>query len=283
MGKILDYHCIYDWSAGLVEWSEKNPVIRFPEAYCRAEMIAELAQTIRRHTGAAFCVLPFCHTLEAEAYGAEINLGDGLTGPRAGNITKPIQPEDLSFHWENPRLNETLQAIELLKAQGENVLFQVSGPLTILNSLLPQEKLFRMLLKEPEKAMELFHKIGEDSLKLMKCAEKAGADILSFADPMGGVNIVGPKIAERIAVNFTADFLKKSSKTLDRETMILLCPKTALALLGSEQAEWKEHQLEKEMSYGEAALQMKGKIRFGGQCCVKKTQPIAIFKELILR
>jgi uroporphyrinogen-III decarboxylase len=38
-----------------------------------------------------FCELPFCHTLEAESMGGEVNYGDETNGPRAkAYITKPF-------------------------------------------------------------------------------------------------------------------------------------------------------------------------------------------------
>ena len=188
------------------------------------------------------------------------------------------------MNWDNPRLGETLAACRILKERGETVLFQLSGPLTVLNSLLPAELLFRGLRKEPERLLALFRKISADSLHLAMLAEEAGADIISYADPMGGVGIIGPKFTELITRNFTANFLRKLDAVLDRQTMILLCPKTSFALLGAEQAEWREHPLPEKMTYGKAALAMRGRIRFGGQSCVKKTDyKTEIFREVLLK
>ncbi len=286
MAKILDYHCSYDSASGLGQWTEKNNTLQFPQVYTEREQIARLAQTIRTWEGSQWCLLPFCHTLEAEAMGANIILGDGLTGPRAREFSCSSLDETMErrMDWNNPRLRETLAACRLLKEKDEKILFQISGPLTVLNSLLPAELLFRSLRKEPEKVLELFRRFAEDSLHFAKLAEEAGADIISYADPMGGVGIIGPKFTELITQNFTVDFLRKLDKTLDPKTMVLLCPKTSFALLGTEAAQWQEHPLTKKMSYGEAALSMKGSARFGGQSCVKKTTyECEIFREVVLK
>lgn len=286
MGKIMDYRCGYDSAAGLGLWTEKEPRLQFPQAYCQQEQMALLAQTIRREEGGAFCLLPFCHTLEAEAYGARIDLGSGLTGPRAqgyrfSSLTELLELPPLDL--EAPRLQETLAACRLLKEQGEAVLFQISGPLTALNSLLPSETLFRALLKETDALLELFQRMGQDSLHLLKAAAEAGADLLSYADPMAGVGIIGPRLTEAVSRDFTAPFLKKADGCLKSETLVLLCPKTAFALLGTELAQWREHPLTSKLPYGEAALQMRGTLRFGGQSCVKKNQMTEMFRELILK
>ena len=158
MAKILDYHCGYDDGSGLGIWAEKNPALKFPESYLHREMIARLARTIRQNEDASYCLLPFCHTLEAETLGADIYLGDGKTTPRARHPRCSDLSEvlDLTMDFSNSRLQETLAACRLLKEQGETVLFQISGPLTILNSLVPSDMLFRAFRKDPELILKLF-------------------------------------------------------------------------------------------------------------------------------
>lgn len=285
MARILDYHCSYDNASALGQWAEHNPKLHFPQAYEQRELMAELAQTIRRQEGTAYCLLPFCHTLEAEAMGAHILLGDGLTGPRARDYCCGSLQEvtERCLDFSSPRLQETLLVCRLLKERGESLLFQLSGPLTILNSLLPAELLYRALRKEPEQLLALCRRIGEELLPLAKAAEEAGADLLSYADPMAAVSLIGPKGAELLTKGFTLDFLKQLDRELKKETLVLLCPKTAFALLGTELAQWQEHPLEQAMHYGEAALHLRGKLRFGGQSCVKRTDyQTKEFKELIL-
>jgi uroporphyrinogen-III decarboxylase len=249
-------------------------------------MMADLAQTVRAHEGAAYCLLPFCHTLEAEALGADIYLGDGLTTPRARNPRCGSLAEvlELTMDFSASRLRETLEACRLLKTRGEMILFQISGPLTILNSLLPSDLVFRAFRKEPELLLRVFRKLGDDVLALSVLAEEAGADLISYADPMGAVGIVGPRAAEMIAVKFTVDFLRDLDRQLRRETMVLLCPKTAFALLGTELAQWQDHRLPKKMHYGDAVLACRGQFRFAGQSCVKKTAyETENLRELVLQ
>ena len=53
---------------------------------------------------------------------------------------------------------------------------------------------------------------------------------------------LGPKMMEVVTVNFTYPFLKKVEQLADDKTMILLCPKTTLALIGTEKAKFVDHQ-----------------------------------------
>lgn len=80
---------------------------------------------------------------------------------------------------------------------------------------------------------------------------------------------MGPKMAEQTVDAFTYDFLKKVSRILKPETLILLCPKTTLALLGTEKAEFSEEELTGPVSYGKGCIEMIGKAQFVGQMCIK--------------
>lgn len=303
MGKIMDFRCTYDNAGGLGEWAGELDGISFPQVYTEQDSMAELAKRVREHNGAKFCQLPFCHTLEAEALGGQIRLGNAVTGPRAGGYSYRSLEEILEVPEISPesasgvRLKHTLAACEKLKAQGKPVLFLVTGPFTILNGLVDSGVVFRAALKKPKLLLAVFHKLKKDILKVMKLAEASGVRYLSYADPSGGVNIIGPKLAEWTAKEFTVKLLKEADQHLSSETMVLLCPKTAFALLGTELAEWREHKLPYEMEYLEAVRYLKemssGKanetnmldgVRFSGQDCINRIghKLSGGFQELIL-
>ena len=99
------------------------------------------------------------------------------------------------------------------------------------------------------------------------------------------MNILGPKMMEAVTVNFTYPFLKKVEQLADDKTMILLCPKTTLALIGTEKAKFVDHQLEEPIGYAQACINMIGKARFAGQMCIKNVGyqlNHGIFKEVKL-
>lgn len=254
--------------------------------------MVKLAKAVKDHNHTAMCQLPFCHTLEAEALGGKIRLGDGLAGPRVSeyvcnSLEEVLELPALDLGSDHAkRFRETLQACRMLKAMGEPVVFLVSGPMTILNGLTDPGQLFRAFLKKPELAARIFEAMGREILTVMKAAEEAGADMISYADPAGGVNIVGPKVAGRVVDMFTAPFLKQVDKELKKETVVLLCPKTAFALIGTETAQWKDWELPEPMEYLPAVLYMKKQIRFAGQDCMNHVGhrlENRIFKELVLK
>ena len=299
MEKILDFRCTYENASGFGAWAADVPEVAFPEAYTDHEPMVRLALAVKEHNGAKFCQLPFCHTLEAEALGGKIKFGDAITGPRASGYQYETLEEILELPELDPesnrcrRLRETLEACRKLEAQGEHVLFLVSGPFTILGGLVNSDVLFRAVMKKKDLVLAVFQKLGRDIRKVMKLAEEAGVRYISYGDPAGGVNIVGPKVAAWAAKEFTASFLREADWELQPDTMVLLCPKTALALIGAGMAEWREWKLPEPMEYLEAAAYLNGTggmridrhIRFAGQDCINHVGHClkdGMFREVIL-
>ena len=54
------------------------------EIYASAENIVKLAKAAGEVDGRGFVLLPFCHTVEAKALGADIKPADDTAGPRPG-------------------------------------------------------------------------------------------------------------------------------------------------------------------------------------------------------
>lgn len=289
MAEIKDFNCTYDNSAGISTEVTEGLKLTFPDAYLHADTMAVLARALKEHDGAAFCELPFCHTVEAEAMGGIINYGNEKAGPRAKEYicTAPEEILELpEIDFTKGRIHEVLLACRHLREEGEQVVLQVSGPFTILNVLIDARYVFKAMRKRPELMKEVFWKLGKEILKFVKTAEEYGVELISYADSSGGVNILGPKMAAQVMEDFTYEFLKKLSEATDKRTMILLCPKTTFALLGTEKAEFEAVGLGEPMRYGEACIRAIGKVKFAGQMCIKNIDyrlENSILKAVVLR
>lgn len=286
---IKDFNCTYDYSAGISSRVAEGLGLSFPDAYLHHETMAVLSKAMKEYSGAPFCELPFCHTVEAEAMGGIVNYGNELTGPRAKEYICRM-PEELlrlpEIDFSSGRIHEVLLALRALRQAGEHVVFQVSGPFTILNVLIDARHVFKAMRRKPELMKEIFGKLEGEILRFMEEAKKYGADLLSYADSSGSVNILGPKMAEQTAEDFTYGFLKKAEALADEQTMILLCPKTTFAMLGTGKAELRDWSLARPGLYGEACIEMTGKVKLAGQMCIKNIRYCledAVFKEVVLK
>ncbi len=288
MAEIKDFQCTYDNSAGISSKVTEGLGLTFPDAYLNWDTMAALSKALKEHDKAAFCELPFCHTVEAEALGGIVNYGNETAGPRAKEYIC-TSPEELltlpKIDFSSGRIHEVLLACKSLREAGEHVALQVSGPLTILNVLIDAKYVFKAMRKKPELMKEVFWKLGAEILRFMEEGKKYGADLISYADSSGGVNILGPKMAGQVVEDFTYGFLKKAEMLADGKTMILLCPKTAFALLGTGKARFRDLKLPEPMAYGEGCIEMIGKVKMAGQMCIKNVGywlENGIFKEVVL-
>lgn len=288
MAEMKDFQCTYDNSAGISSEVTEGLNLTFPDAYLHRDTMAVLSRALKAHDNAAFCELPFCHTVEAEAMGGIINYGNEVAGPRAKEYICTA-PEDLlklpEIDFSTGRIHEVLMACKILREEGEHVVMQVSGPFTILNVLIDAKYVFKAMRRKPELMKEVFRKLGDEILRFMEEAKRCGADLISYADSSGGLNILGPKMAEQVVEDFTYEFLKKVETLADDKTMILLCPKTTFALLGTGKASFRDLKLSGSMSYGEGCIEMIGRARIAGQMCIKNVGyqlENAVLKEVVL-
>ena len=246
--------------------------LKFPDAYMKRETMAEIALAIKEYDEATFCELPFCHTVEAESIGGLVNYGDEKAGPRAKEYicTKPEEILDLKdIDFSKGRIHEVLEACRILVEKGENVVLDVAGPFTVMNVLIDPVHIFKAMRKKPELMKEVFWRLGNDALKYIEEAIKRGVTMISYADSSGGVNILGPKMAEQVVEDFTYEYLKKMQDLVQNKALILLCPKTTFALLGTEKAEFTDVELPSTMRYSDACVWLVGKESFAGQMCIK--------------
>lgn len=288
MGEIKDFKCTYVNSAGITEEVTKKLNLKFPDAYLYHDTMVELSIALKEHDQAVFCEMPFCHTVEGEAMGGSITYGDEKTGPRAkeyvcNSLEEVLELPEIDF--SKGRIKEVLVACQQLKEKGEHVVLEISGPFTILNILIDTKHVFRALRKNPELLQQVFDKIGAELLRYVREAKKYGVEFISYADSSASVGILGPKVMEQFTHMFTYGFLKELEKETDENCMILLCPKTTFALLGTEKAVFEDVELDEVMRYSEACIFMLGKTSFAGQMCVKNvghTLESKKFKKVVL-
>ncbi len=272
MNKIIDFKCTYDNLIGMNKVITQNSNLKFPEAYKNWGSMAQLAIALKKHNNATYCEIPFCHTLEGEALGGIINYGDENIGPRAKDYLCTTAEEILSLpeiDYETGRIAEVLKACKYLREQGENVVLYISGPFTILDILIDPRHLFKIFRKRPEVMKEIFTKLQNEIVRFVQEAQKVGVNLISYGDSTGSLNILGPKLSEQVVEMFTYPLFKQIEAILSHEAIVLLCPKTAFALLGTNKAIWKDIDLGAPTKYSEACVKVIGQAKFVGQMCFK--------------
>lgn len=272
MQKIRNYQCNYSNSVGISSEVTDGLGLTFPDAYKHRDTMAVLAKAIKKHDNAGFCLLPFCRTVEIEAEGADINYGDGNTGPRAA---KPVcaSVDDLlnlpEIDFSTGRIHEVLEACKILADEDEHVCLEITGPWTQMTSLMDAGLVFKAARKQKDELVEAMNRIGDQLLRYVDEAKKYGVEIITLSDSAGTLSILGPRMVAQSTEDFTYPFVKKLEQHIDDSMIVQICPKLAYALLDTGFATTREHDLGGPIDFLEAVLKMRGQVKMVGQVCIK--------------
>lgn len=265
-------------------WPEsilKDQELSFPGVHKDSKLMAVLAEKVREHNKDIFCMVPLCSTVEAEAVGAAIKLGDCQAGPRLekyvlNDISELGKLGEIDLR--NGRIKEVLDAVGLLYKKGQFVSLNVEGAFTIINYLIEPALLYKAL-KNGNGHLNMFLNRLEESLILyMKEGIKRGAKIISFADPNGNLDIVGPKIFTEMYRKFTLPLLMR----FQRETkgaVMHLCGRMSYGLLKMGLAEAEAIEMQEILCYGEYIKKVAADlpdIKIIGNNCIKRGNRIEI-------
>lgn len=173
---------------------------------CCPEAVCHIARRIRHKAGRSFVQLPFDTTLEAQCLGAIINqpanaLHAQVVEPTNG---EPIGVEDVFSRikdavaneiWErNSHVEAIRNAAENLVLEGERLVFNITGPVTLLSSLVG----FATLMKLVRRPFQDFETEIQTLLRFYRMYAAFFSEIrpglYSYADPIGGSKLLGPKV-----------------------------------------------------------------------------------------
>ena len=272
MNKLIDFECKHQNGSGFSEEIIKLTGLTFPEAHNDSASLAALALAVKKEENLPFCMLPFCNTIEAEALGAKIELGDPRIGPRPKEYTFSIMEDLLQISpidFAKGRIRNVLEACSFLKDQGEKVALGICGPYSIINCVMDLSIFFKSWHRNPELVEEVLAFLADNLLNYCQAACEAGVDIISYADPAGSLKILGPRYSEKTAKLFTIPFLSKAISIADKKCLIHICPKTYLVLKGLDMVEYGAISISDKISYNEAVIMAIKKTDVIGQACLK--------------
>ena len=269
--KIRDYPCFKGIETKITPEIEASLGLKFPQTYLEAEPMAKAALAVQAGNDSTYAVLPFCHTVEGDAFGGKVNYGDARIGPRGAEPILNKLEEVLGladFDLENGRIKEVLDAVSLLKKEGAKVMLEVSGPVTVLNIVIDPKEIFINMRKQPELMAKVYEKLSRNLIAYMKEAWRRGVDMISYADSAAAVDIIGSRMLSGFVDDFVYPFFKKLEGEMGERDVIHLCPKTAYALIDCEKADVVELPVDTELTYGETLELARGKERFIGCRCI---------------
>jgi len=226
----------------------------FPEVLLHAEEMIKLSKAIKDYRNEEYVKLPFCLTIEAEALGAKVNLGDKNIGPRISQYSfNSIDELDniQRIDYTKNRIREVLEAIQLLADEGEKVILSVQGPYTIAQSLMDPKLLFKATRKDKDKVDKLLTFIEDEVVGYIEKGINRGVKIISYSDSSGTLDILGPKMYEELSGKYNLNVLKRVSKVL-KDEIIHICGVTSASLQNSGLIKSISYELNEQLTYSEA-------------------------------
>ncbi|WP_373898164.1 uroporphyrinogen decarboxylase family protein [Haloimpatiens sp. FM7315] len=226
------FKCTSNENVEIQEKIIKKYKIEFPKAYVNSEEMARLSKSLKIYNNDVICKVPFCSTVEAEAYGALVRLGDEKSGPRiSGYIINDF--EDLkkinNIDFNKGRIKEVLKALDILTKEKEFVCLAVEGPITIATSLMDSKLFYRLLRKEKNEMDKFLGTIENNIVEYILKGVRKGAKIISYADPVGTIDMIGPKLYGEVSGKITYNILKRLEGRLEK-SCLHLCGKTSTSL-----------------------------------------------------
>lgn len=269
-----DYPCLNNEYVNISELLNNMPASK--EMLYEAKNIVELAlltKNMKKEGKDIFCKLPFDHILEAESLGAKPHFDKErmelrLSVPPFLSFTDIINTPAIDF--EKGRINQVLDAAEILIKKGESVILNISGPFTVLSSLLSSERIFRGWRKEPECLNKVIQKLSGEIVRFLIEGQRRGIKYFSYADPFGSLNILGPKLIPAMVENYLYPLIREMEALLHTDEVLILCPKSSLALIDMKKATVREVPLTQKMSYQEGILQVRNTCKVVGMHCINR-------------
>lgn len=201
--------------------------INFPDAHENPQQMADLSEAVYKEGCFENYGVPFCMTVEAEEFGADIDMGSNIYEPHVinYNISSVSEWEKLeAIDFSKGRSNTVIDAIKILKAKNTEVpiIGNITGPISTASSIMEPVVFYKELRKNNEKAHEYMTFITKQITEFAIKQIEAGADIIAISDPSGTGEILGPKLFDEFAVKYINQIIAEV-KRLGKRSIVHIC------------------------------------------------------------
>lgn len=200
----------------------------WPQAHVDVEGMAGLALAMYDLGALENLAVPFCMTIEAEALGAQITLGDRTTQPRVEREPHQSAQELLGQTMcpiaTSQRAQVMLAAIEQLVAERPDapVIGNLVGPVSLATSLVVPDLFLKQMFRQPQATQEALERLTDLLLEFGAEQLARGAVVIAIADPTATGEILGPRLFANQAVPVLAR-LTQGLQQLGARVIVHIC------------------------------------------------------------
>lgn len=202
--------------------------IHFPEAHFDGAEMAKLSKAIVEGELFENYGVPFCMTVEAEAMGAEVDMGSDLYEPHVKKY--PIMDiDDLSvlkkINFNEGRVKAVLDALKILQNEDIPTIGNIPGPFSLACSLIEPSKLYTSLRKNKKSAHNLLSIASSELSRFAREELRVGADVICISDPSGTAEILGPQYFEEYMLYYLNFIIENIKREKDVPVIVHICGK----------------------------------------------------------
>ncbi|MBI9010914.1 MAG: methylcobamide--CoM methyltransferase [Clostridiales bacterium] len=201
----------------------------FKKVHHDSEMMAKLSKRVYDENCFENYGVPFCMTIEAEAFGAKVDFGKDDIEPHVikyscesvSDYKKLVAPKH-----NTARRKVVLDAIGILKADdlGGPIIGNITGPISTASSIMEPIVFYKELRKKSHDAHRFISIITDHLLAFALAQVEAGADVIAISDPSGTGEILGPKLFEEFMVPYI-NRITEAVHERGRKTIVHICGK----------------------------------------------------------
>ncbi|SPF43044.1 Uroporphyrinogen decarboxylase (URO-D) [Syntrophobacter sp. SbD1] len=200
----------------------------WPEAHVDSKKMAELTLGANRLAGIENVGLPFCMTVEAEAMGAQVELGYRESEPRVTRyaIEKLAEIDQLTpIDLTRGRAKVCVDAAGILKEKAAEVpvIANLIGPVSLATSLVDPLLYYRALRRDKEAAHRLNRFAMENVLNFGDALVEAGADVICIADPGATGDLIGRVAFEEFVLPYLNEMTDHFRRRYRKPSIVHIC------------------------------------------------------------
>ncbi|UUV17972.1 uroporphyrinogen decarboxylase [Fusobacteria bacterium ZRK30] len=165
------------------------------------DAMVKAAVKVHEITGFENYGVPFCMTIESEPFDVEVDLGSKLVEPR---ITK--YNEGILNHLDEIKVKHSkralvvLEAISKLKNDEIPVIGNITGPMSVVTSVIEPTDYYKMMRKDKVMAMKFLEVVTDYLIQFATEMIDSGADLIAMSDPSATGEILGKKNFEEFMI-----------------------------------------------------------------------------------
>jgi MtaA/CmuA family methyltransferase len=202
----------------------------WPQAHLDSTMMAHLTLAANRHAGIENVGVPFCMTVEAEAMGAQIDLGSRWHEPSIAvclmdsvGDTDRLSQMDVS----KGRAGICADAIRILRREASEIpiFANLTGPVSLATSLVDPLIFYRALFTNKDGAHKLMTIVNQALVQFGSALIEAGAEVVCIADPSASGELLGKRAFSEFALPYINDLVIYFREKYKVPSIVHICGK----------------------------------------------------------